>query len=277
MCIRDRDTTEQYRELFIPKIVKIEQNLAFREITGPVNQTDIAGNRQGIWINTYPNGIIESEIFFKDNHPAGIFRKYYENGNLKANMHFDETGIKAAAILYDEKGSKISMGYYYNKQKDSLWQYFLNDSIVVMEENYRKGVKHGYERTYNPYNYPKVLDEKFWENDVQVGLWTRYYLDGKPKAITEYKNGIKEGKYVAFNESGSTIVTGTYKNNLFEGKWQIWNEELQKIEIIEYKDGRPINEEQLSEEETRVLKQLEAMKGKFIEPDQQMKENYFDH
>jgi len=268
------DTTEQYVELFVPKVVEIKQDLAFKENSGPINQTDVAGNRQGLWIKKYDNGLVESEIFFKDNHPAGVFRKYYENGNLKANMYFDETGERTAAVLYNEDGSKLAMGYYYKHQKDSLWQYYINDSIVIREENYKKGVKDGYERTYNPYNYPNLIDEKYWKNGKQDSTWTKFYMDGTPKIIAVYKDGVREGKYVAFNEEGATIAIGNYKNNLKEGVWKMQNAETQEIIEIEYKNGHPVNEDELSEQETKAIEQMEQLNGKFQEPGIEVHEKY---
>ncbi len=261
-----QDTTVQYIEIFMTQIIKIEQDLAFKEYSGPVNETDIAGNRQGLWVKKYPSGVVESEIFFKDNKPAGIFRKYYENGNLKANMFFDENSPKVAAILYNEEGQKISMGFYYNQKKDSLWQYFINDSIVISEENYVKGVKNGYERTYNLYMYPNLAEEKFWKNGKQDSTWTRYYTNGKPHFIAIYRDGIRHGEYVAFDENGQTIVQGQYKNNLMHGKWKMWDAEQMKIIEIEYIDGHPVNEDELSEKETDIINQMLEMQGKFQEP-----------
>lgn len=260
------DTTEQYREIFMPKIVVVNQKLAFSNHSGPINEVDIAGNRQGLWIKKYDDGIVESEINFKDGHPAGIFRKYFTNGNLKANMFFDDKGETAAAILYREEGGKYAMGYYHNHQKDSLWQYFINDSIVISEETYKNGIKNGPERIYTPYNYPNLLEEKYWKNGVQDSTWTRCYTDGSPKFITEYKDGVREGMYVAFNEQGTTIVTGTYKNNLQEGLWKIWDADTQEIIEIEYKNGHPINEKELTEAENKVLQDMEEMRGKIEEP-----------
>ncbi|MBN2892130.1 MAG: hypothetical protein JXL97_09700 [Bacteroidales bacterium] len=267
------DTTEQYIELFVPKIYRVDQNLAFKEHNGPINEKDIAGNRQGLWVKKYDNGLVESEIFFKDNHPAGVYRKYYENGNLMANMHFDESGKKAAAILYNEDGSKMAMGYYQNQQKDSLWQYFMNDSIVLSEENYKNGIKNGFERTYNPYYYPAYMDEKFWKDGLQDSTWTRYYTNGQPQFYTEYKKGIRQGKYVAFDEEGQTIVEGKYVDGRMDGVWKMWDEDERKIIEVEYKNGVPINNDELTERETEIHNEMMEMKGKFEEPGNQFYED----
>jgi len=260
------DTLPEYYDLFMPVANKVVQNLAFTEGMGTSNEKDIAGNRQGWWIKKYDNKIIESEIFFKDNHPAGIYRKYYPNGQLKAHMHFDEKGEKAAAILYDEKGNKLGMGFYNKQKKDSLWQYFINDSIVISEVNYKNGLKNGLETTYSIYSYPNILEETTWINDVQEGTWRRYFTDGKPQFFIDYKNGKRDGSYTAFDETGRTIASGQYKNNVSDGKWKYWDFEKNSYFEIEYINGVPKNIDKLSEEESKILSDMEKMQGKIQEP-----------
>ncbi len=268
------DTTPQYRDLFMHKKTKPVQKLAFREYQGDINQKDMAGNRQGLWIEKYPNGIVKYEIFFKDNHPAGIFRKYYRNGNLKAKMYFDQTGTKASAILYNPDGTKYSMGYFKNKKQDSLWQYFYNDTLVISEVNYKNGIKNGKEYVFSTISYPNILEEKFWKNGVQDSTWARYYPDGKPQFITQYKNGKRNGKYIAYNVDGKPIVIGSYKNDLSEGAWKYWNAQDNNYMVVQYVAGLPKNKNKFSDKQTKIIEQMEKMKGKFQEPADVIKNKY---
>ncbi len=269
-----KDTTQQYKDIYEPPVISIVQELAFSNHQGPVNQTDIAGNKQGLWVKKYPNGVVEYEIFFKDNHPAGVYRKYYQNGKVKADMYFDEQGIQTSAILYNERGQKISMGYYYNHQKDSLWQYMYNDSIVLSEEHYTKGVKNGREVTYSLASYPNILEEKFWVNGKMDSTWSGFYQDGSPRFVATYKNGLREGLYLAFSGNQNPIIIGNYKNDLPDGIWKYWNDSTQSYIETEYVNGVPKNDAQLSEEETLIIEKMNNMKGKIEEPTQQLQDNY---
>lgn len=260
------DTTPEYYDLFMPVANKVVQNLAFTEGSGATNEKDIAGNRQGWWIKKYDNKIVESEIFFKDNHPAGVYRKYYPNGQIKANMHFDEKGEKAAAILYDEKGNKLGMGFYKNQKKDSLWQYFVNDSIVISQVSYKNGIKNGIEITYSIYSYPNILEETTWVNDKKEGTWRHYFEDGKPQFFIDYKNDKRNGKYVAFDQDGRTIAKGQYENNVSVGKWEYLDYEKNKYIEVEYVNGVQKNADKLSEEESKIISEMEKMQGKIEEP-----------
>lgn len=268
------DTTAEYRDIFEPKVVQITQNLAFKEYSGEINQQDMSGNRQGLWVEKYPNGIVKYEIFFKDNHPAGVYRKYYDNGNLKAKMYFNEKGNEASAILYNPDGSKYSMGYYKNKKQDSLWQYFYGDTLVISEVNYKNGIKNGPEFVFSTVSYPNILQEKYWKNGIQDSVWARYYPDGTPQFITQFKNGKRNGTYLAYNVDGKAIVSGTYLNDVSEGLWKYWNEDDNNYIVVEYKNGVPKNSDKFTKEQTEKIKQMEDMKGKFQEPNEEIYNKY---
>ncbi len=268
------DTTDEYRDLFIPKKKEIKQQLAFREYNGPINQKDMSGNRQGLWIEKYPNGIVRYEIYFKDNHPAGVFRKYYPNGNLKVKMYFDSKGKRASAIFYDKEGHKVAMGYFNNRKKDSLWQYYANDTMVIAEESYKNGVKNGAERIYSTVSYPNILDEKFWKNGKLDSIWTRSYPDGTPEYIAQYKNGKRNGTYTAFDVNGRAVVIGQYKDDVSVGTWKYWNDSTKTYIKIKYINGVPQNLKQLTDQETAALEKMQKLKGKFEEPMQVIQKKY---
>ncbi len=273
------DTTAEYHELFDPKQPEqFKQDLAFKEYNGDVNQTDLNGNRQGLWVEKYPNGMVKYEIFFKDNHPAGIYRKYYENGQLKAKMFFDDNGEYASAILYDENGNKVAMGYYHNHKKDSLWQYFAPGNIVIAEEHYKDGIKNGVEHVYSPYandeGYQVIIEEKFWENGKMDSVYSQCYADGSPHIICEYKDGKRNGKYLAFDADGILTTSGLYKDDLQEGTWKYKIDTTLNYMEIKYIKGVPQDLDQLTEQETEYFNKIEQQKGKFKEPNEVIQQKY---
>lgn len=270
------DTTPEYIELYVPVSNTFVQSLAFSSHQGPVNQVDVAGNKQGVWIKKYPDGTVEYEIFFKDNHPAGVYRKYYENGRIKADMYFNQTGNRASAIMYNDQGNRIAMGYYTDKQKDSLWQYFVQDSIVVSEETFIKGVKNGPERTYSLYSYPNLLEEKFWVNGKMDSTWSGFYRDGSPRFVANYIDGIRQGKYLAFGGSDKPVIIGNYKDNLPDGTWNYWDDSTQVYIKVDFKEGKPVNLIDYTDYETSIIQGMIDMQGTFEEPDVQIQSSYGD-
>jgi len=261
-----KDTTDEYIDLFVPKTPAMLQVLAFNNYNGKINQTDENGKKQGLWIEKYDNGVVKYEIEFKDGHPAGVFRKYYKTGILSADMFFDNQGVRAAAILYDETGNKKSMGYFYNKKRDSLWQFFLNDSIVISEITYSRGIKNGPERVYSLYSYPNYAMERFWKNGKLDSTYMIAYPNGQPKFLAKYKNNMRNGDYATFDQTGKAIVVGQYVNDLRVGEWKFWDSKNHKYIKINYKEGLPENYEELTDEETKIINEWEKKKGEYEEP-----------
>jgi len=258
------DTTEEYKDLFFPKVVTVEQELAFGNYSGPKNQVDMEGNKLGLWVEYYDNGIVKQEINFVNNKPVGVFRKYYENGKLKANLVFDETSTKSSAILYNEKGLKVAMGYYVNQQKDSLWQYFIGDTIVLMEENYDNGVKSGYNKIY--FASGLILEEKNYLNGVEHGAWRRYYENGQEMFETKYVDGKLDGPYVKYYSTGILYSNGKYKNNLRDSTWYFYNNETNEKVYITYKDGVAENQEELDRMQNEWFKENEENNNILLDP-----------
>jgi len=61
------------------------------------NQSDAKGLRQGKWLAKYPDGKTRYEGSFRDNKPVGEWKRYHENGKLKANLYYKENSDKMKA------------------------------------------------------------------------------------------------------------------------------------------------------------------------------------
>lgn len=265
-----KDTTEEYLQIHYPE--RFNQDLSYvtakskalAQHEGPINQTDIKGWKQGIWIEKFDNGNIKHKINFVNDKPVGEFIKFYKNGNVKVEMTIDETGKRAAAILYHENGDKAAMGFYQNQEKDSLWQYFINDSLLILEESYNKGVKDGEERSY--YIFGVLLEEINWKNGKKHGAWRRYYPTGRVDFETLYKNGQRHGIYNKYYENGKLNITGKYKNDLRHGIWKIHDAEKNEDIVLEYINGKPKNADKLEQKEQEWFDKMEKMKNTIPDP-----------
>ena len=49
-----------------------------------LNKSDLQGRKQGHWIRKYPDSTIMYEGYFKDDHPAGEFKRYYKDTTVIA-------------------------------------------------------------------------------------------------------------------------------------------------------------------------------------------------
>lgn len=252
-----KDTTEIYRRIFQPElfVVPVTQGKTLAAYEGETNQTDVTGRKQGVWIEKFPNGKRKSQINYENGKPKGDFYKFYQRGGgVKAHLYFFNDSL-ASAIHYAENGDKVAMGYYYNHKKDSLWQYFEADSILVSEENYVRGIKHGKQSTY--YLSGILFEEMDFKNGKQDGVWKRYYEStGAPIFETYYKDGKRDGKYIKYDINGEKVISGNYKNDLKDGVWSARDEETKKVTRINYINGVPENDAELQKEETKRLEEM---------------------
>ena len=120
----------------------------FLTLSQDINNVDINGYKQGKWLKKHNNGNIKYKGQFTDDKPFGLFYYFYENGKLKAEKKFFHNGQAASTHFYDKSGNLKSSGIYVNELKDSTWNYYNSDSIIIMSEQYNKGLLNGFTKTY---------------------------------------------------------------------------------------------------------------------------------
>ena len=110
-----------------------------------LNKTDQQGRKQGHWIKKYPDETIMYDGYFKDDHPVGEFKRYFENQTLKSVLIYSDDGRKATATIYHPNGNISSKGTYINQMKEGKWQFFseFTNGYLISEEYYSKNLKNG--------------------------------------------------------------------------------------------------------------------------------------
>ena len=80
--------------------------------------------KQGHWIKKYPNGHTQYNGYFRDNHPVGSFKRYFENDTLQSELIFSSDGKEANATIYQQNGLIASSGKFVNQLKEGKWKFF---------------------------------------------------------------------------------------------------------------------------------------------------------
>ncbi|MFH1159631.1 MAG: hypothetical protein V1733_01615 [bacterium] len=188
-----------------------------------VNQTDLAGRKQGFWRKYDKGGYRIYEGQFKDNIPYGKFTYLYRSGKVRAVSLISEEGRVARTTSWFPNGKMMAKGKYVNEKRDSLWQFFSEfDETLVSEEFYEDGMKVGIEKVYYP---GKGLAETItWKDGKKEGPWEQFYDDGALKIKGTYLNDEKEGLIQTFFVSGNLLGTGQYKNGHQDGTWSFYDE-----------------------------------------------------
>ena len=230
------------------------------------NQLDNLGKKQGWWKKYYPDGTLIYKGFFKGDIPRGIFKRYFETGEIKAVMNYYPDGINVYTKLFYKNGELAAEGKYHNIQKDSIWMYYsYYSNTLTYTETYLEGQKNGLSTKY--YTNGQVAELMNWKSDMKHGEWLQFYEDSTLRLSSHYTNNELDGPYSVYNAIGKLIITGQYINSKPDGTWHYYNNDgLLKYELL-YDDGKVLNDSVLEEEAMKFIKELEKNLGTIPEPD----------
>lgn len=253
--------------LFLISIVSVmAQNVGQPGNDSIVNYTDIQGNKQGKWIRKYDKDKIAYMGYFKNNMLVGNYKRWYYSGALKAEINYNEEGSVGYAKLYWDNGKLMATGKYINQNvKDSIWQYYGTDGILMLKESYKNGVLDGNTVAYfRNGNRSKLAP---YTNGKLNGIYKEYWEDnGITRLEIYYKDGVRYGAINVFYENGKPYLKGNYFCDLPHGKWIVYFKDGKIEKELDYYHGTLKNEDKYNEEFKQQMKKWEQMKGKIPEP-----------
>lgn len=247
-------------------LVFLISNTAFSQNDGSLNKTDNLGRKQGRWIKKYENGNIMYDGYFRDDHPAGEFKRYYESSTLKSILVFSSNGKEARAMLFYPNGFKASEGSYSDKLKEGKWLFYssIREGCLISEEEYTKDKKNGLSVKYYPDS--TVAEKLNYSADIKHGEWLKYHPNGSLHLRTTFRNGKLDGLFEAFFEDGKPEVKGQYKNDLKEGWWIIYKKDGSIKFKTEYISGIARNNK-IDIYESDYIDSLELNKVRIADPE----------
>jgi antitoxin component YwqK of YwqJK toxin-antitoxin module len=253
------------------KIYLIVSLLAFSvfasaQVDTQINKTDQQGRKQGHWIKKYPDETIMYEGFFKNDHPVGEFKRYFENKSLKSILFYSEDGRKASAAIYHSNGYISSKGVYVDQMKEGKWQFFSSatNSYLISEEYYIHNLRNGLSVKFYP---DSTIAERFtYVNNVKQGEWIQYYPSGAVWLKSNFLNGKINGSFEVWFENGAIEFSGNYKNDSRDGQWIIYNTDGSIKYKLNYLSGIT-RDRQLDIDESDFLDSLENNRGKIADPE----------
>jgi antitoxin component YwqK of YwqJK toxin-antitoxin module len=229
-----------------------------------INITDLQGRKQGHWIKKYPNEITSYDGYFKDDHPVGEFKRYFENQSLKSILIYSDDGRKSVATFYHPNGYISSKGTYLDQMKEGKWQFFsaFTNGYMICEEYYSENFRNGSSRKFYP---DSTIAEKLnYVNNIKQGEWTQYYPSGAVNLKSNYKDGKINGKFEVWFENGSIEFSGQYKDDNRDGLWIIYKNDGTIKYKLQYLAGIT-NDRHMDIDESDFLDSLEKNKGKIAD------------
>lgn len=231
-----------------------------------LNKYDQLGRKQGHWIKKNPNGTIQYEGTFLDDHPVGEFKRYYDDKTVKSVMIFSKDGKEAEAVIYHPNGFIASRGKYINQAREGKWEFFSAtiNGYLISDEEYLNNQRNGLSQKF--FQDSTLAEKVTYRNDRKEGEWIQYYPNGTIFLKSYYSEGVLNGTFDVWFENGKPEFSGAYKNNLREGIWLIYNEDGTLKYKLNYVSG-VTNDKRMEDDGTKLLDSLEKNKGNIPDPE----------
>ncbi len=82
------------------------------EVTSLIPSTELVGTRNGRWIFYHENGIQMDSGAYKDNWRTGLWKTWYQNGQMEAMGSFEEGLMEGEWVWYRENGKQCTKEFY---------------------------------------------------------------------------------------------------------------------------------------------------------------------
>jgi antitoxin component YwqK of YwqJK toxin-antitoxin module len=165
--------------------------------------------KDSVW-TTYSNkAYIISRVSYKDGYKQGKCTYYFNSG-----------------IIEQE-------GDFQNNELNGLWRWYYEDGSIRKEERYYRNMQDGEQIDYNRKG--DLVQTKTYLFQSMEGSTFYYYGDHQEKG--NYRNGIRQGKWIYRFSNGKKEFIGKYKDGLAQGKHKYWYDNGRKKRIEKYKNG----------------------------------------
>jgi len=229
----------------------------------PLNKTDAKGLKTGKWEGRFPGGTLRYEGSFDKNKPVGEWKRYHENGKVKALMSYRPNSERVFATLFDEEGKLYAKGVFEGTLRDSTWNFYAGE-LLLKTENYRLGKKEG--KATGFYQDGKVMWEKWWKEDLSEGNAIEYDPTGIKRRAIFYREDKKNGPAFFYNENGIKTMEGGYSDDLSDGDWKIFDKDGKLKYQIKYEKGELREQGSLDTLQINEFKKYDRVRGKIPEP-----------
>jgi antitoxin component YwqK of YwqJK toxin-antitoxin module len=136
-------------------------------------------------------------------------------------------GILAYTACTNQKSSDTTVSmqkevqaYFQDSIPKIIWEYPQGDSSQIKVSHY--------------YHNQKLKMQGYLKNGVRNGKWIAWDEEGAMLSMGHYKDGFEEGMWTVWFPSGIKRYEGLFNAGKRIGKWKFWNAEGKLVKEIEY-------------------------------------------
>ncbi len=184
---------------------------------GMLNQDN---NEQGYWKYFFKNQLLASEGAFNNGVKEGLWKTYYEDGNIKEIMNYQNGKLNGEYTYFYKNGAPSTKVKYTADFYDGTLELYYATGQIKQSMEYKMGKQIGKEIYYNS-NGSKKYEITVIDGHVQ-GEVKQYYPSGKLKEIVNFTDGKRNGKGTEYHENGNLYTEGNYLNGQNTGAWKYY-------------------------------------------------------
>ena len=168
----------------------------------------------------HSNGGISAVYYLNNYKKEGNYKSYYMNGKLKINCFYKNNQLTGQHKEYDSNGNLVISVEYKNGKLNGLYKKWNSDGYLINSGFYRDDKKEGkwkedWEFQEYSWEYKRIT---FYKRDIEHGLKTSYYENGKVRKTENYENGKLSGVVKTYSEDGLiTEIINKYVNGKIHG------------------------------------------------------------
>ncbi len=194
---------------------------SFTAYSQKTNQFDANGKRDGIWRKFYDNGDLRYEGEFKSGKEVGTFTFYNQGSSYPAIVKIFSKKSDTASVKFYNKSRIKTKGKMVGKKRVGKWIYYFSDGKrIFSEENYVDGMLEGVVKNY--YDNGNLTEETYYKGGKKHGSSKIYTENGVLIEDVNYANGKLNGLAKYFDIKGVIKEKGMYADGAREGKWEFY-------------------------------------------------------
>jgi len=167
----------------------------------------------------------------------GDWVSYYPSGKLKLSGKYKDNLKVGEWTDYFENGRPKDVVTYKLFKKKSAMDYSIMKGHVVMES-----IKDGKAISYSDKDF-KPTEEGEYKNGKKEGEWIAYYPGGKiPAVVSNYKDGELDGWMRQYSRRGKLLQEMEYKEGLKHGVFRIYDKKGKVVVEKKFEYGMQIIE-----------------------------------
>jgi len=214
------------------------------------------GKKDGKWVFYYMNGNIENEGSFKNDLKDGVWAQYYRDGNLiRKELYNNGEYVRRISLKESETPKKKLFVPRRLSGENSRWVQWNKEQPIVDGKPINQ-----YDMEGNKQGYWEIIDKDgkllkgSYKDNKKDGIWKFYNVNGGLNYKGPYKDGLKDGIWEYYFWNGNLSFKGLYKNDLRDGIWEYYTISGNLLKKELYDNDRLVKQLPLKESETSKKK-----------------------